>query len=114
MPRASRAEGLLRLASKPALLLAVAGREVERDKSGNTCALCDVASLTRGKMSPLCSNIRICIEESRLNKKLVGTARERDDFANVLLMISGVHHVSDLLSTRRAQRVLLEYAERDG
>src|SRR6516225_2072648 len=29
-------------------------------------------------------------------------------------MIGGVHHVSDLLAARRAQRVLLEQAERDG
>src|SRR5262245_12889222 len=114
MLTALRAEGLLCLASKPVLLLAVAGREVERDKSGNACPLCDVTSLTRGKMSPLCGNIRICIEECRLNKKLVGTARESDDPANVLLMIGGVHHVSDLLSRRRAQRMLLEHAERDG
>ena len=83
MPAALRAEGLLRLASKPVLLLAVAGREVERDKSGNTCSLCDIASLTRRQMSPLCSNIRICIEESRLNKKLVRSARERDDAADI-------------------------------
>jgi hypothetical protein len=42
MPAALRAEGLLRLASKPDLLLAVAGREVERNKSGNACSLCDI------------------------------------------------------------------------
>ena len=65
-------------------------------------------------MSPLCGNICICIEECRLDKKLVGTARERDDLINVLLMIGGIHHVSDLLSPRRAQRVLLEHAERNG
>ena len=107
-------EGLLRLASQPVLLLAVAGREVERDKSGNACSLRDVTSLTRSKMSPLCGNISICIEERRLNKELVGTARERDDSANILLAIGGVHHVSDLLSRRGAQRVLLEHAQRDG
>ena len=114
MPTALRAEGLLRLPSKHVLLLAVAGREVERDQSGNACSLCDITSLTRGKMSPLCGNVRIRVEECRLNKKLVGTARERDNPSNVLLMIGGVHHVRDLLSPRRAQRVLLEYAERDG
>ena|SRR6478672_4711404 len=107
-------EGLLRLASQPVLLLAVAGREVERDKSGNACSLRDVTSLTCRKMSPLCGNIRICIEECRLNKKLVGTARERDDPVNVLLMIGGIHDVSDLLTRRRAQRVLFEHTERDG
>jgi hypothetical protein len=46
-------------------------------------------------MSPLCGNIRICIEECRLNKKLVGTARERDDPVNVSLMASTT---CDLLS----------------
>ena len=113
MPGGLRAEGLLCLASKPVLLLAVAGREVERDKLGNACSPCDITSLTRRKMSPLCGNVRICVEECRLNKKLVGTVRERDDADNVLLMIGGVHHVSDLLTRRHAQRVLLEHAERD-
>jgi hypothetical protein len=87
-------------------LLAVAGREVEWDNSRNVCSLCDVTSLARGKMSPMSGNIRICFEECRLNKKLVGTARKRDDSANILLVIGGVHHVSDFLPTRRAQGVL--------
>jgi hypothetical protein len=72
------------LIAQPVLLVAVAGREVERDKSGNTCSLCDITNLTRRQMSPLCSNILICIEENRLNNKLVGSARERDDPANIL------------------------------
>ena len=84
IPVALRAEGLLCLASKPVLLLAVAGREVEWDNSRNVCSLCDVTSLARGKMSPMSGNIRICFEECRLNKKLVGTARKRDDSANIL------------------------------
>jgi hypothetical protein len=56
-----RVEGLVSLPSKPVFLIAVAGREMERDKSGNTCSFCDVTGLPRRKMSPLCGNIRICI-----------------------------------------------------
>jgi hypothetical protein len=71
---------------------------VERDKSDNACSLCDVTGLTCRKMLSLCGNTCICIEECRLDKKLVGTARERDDLINVLLMIGGIDNVSDLLS----------------
>src|SRR6188472_717292 len=63
-------------------------------------------------MLSLCGNTCICIEECRLDKKLVGTARERDDLINVLLMIGGIDNVSDLLSPPRTQHVLLEHAER--
>ena len=108
------AEGLLRLASKPVLLLAVAGREVEWDKSGNACSLCDVTGLTCGKMLPLCGNICSFIEKRRLDEKLVSTARERNDPFHVPVMICGVDDVCDLLSLRGAQGVLLEQAERNG
>ena len=77
-------EGLLRLASQPVLLLAVAGREVEWDNSHNVCSLCDVTSLARGEVSPLCGNIRICFEECGLNKKLVRATRKRDDSASFI------------------------------
>src|SRR5262245_52639200 len=102
VPSSTRAEGLLCLASKPVLLLAVAGREVEWDKSRNICSPCDVTSLARGEVSPLCGNIRICLEECGLNKKLVRTARKRDNSANILLVMGGVHHVNNLMPTRRA------------
>ena len=38
----------------------------------------------------MCGNIRICFKECRLNKKLVGAARKRDDSANILPVIGGV------------------------
>jgi hypothetical protein len=62
----------------------------------------------------MCGNIRICFKECRLNKKLVGAARKRDDSANILLVIGGVDHVSDLLPTGCAQGVLFEQAEGEG
>src|SRR5215472_4804144 len=110
----SFAEGLIRLASKPVLLVAIAGREVEGDKSGNACSLCDGTGLTRGEMSPLCSNFGIHVEERRLHKELISPARQRDDPIDVLFVVGSVDHISDLLSTRCPQRVLLEHAEGNG
>jgi hypothetical protein len=78
---------------------------VERHESSNPGSLRDVTGLTRSKMPSLCGNVRIRVDECRLNEKLVGAARECDDPINVFFMIGGVHHVSDLLSTRCAQRV---------
>jgi hypothetical protein len=51
---------------------------VEGDKSGNACTLCDGTGLTRGEMSPLCSNFGIHVEERRLYKELISPARQRD------------------------------------
>ncbi len=69
------AEGSFRLASKPVALVAIAGREVEGDKSRNARSLCDVTGLTRREMPPLCGNLRIRVKECRLDEELVGTAR---------------------------------------
>ena len=69
------AEGSFRLASKTVALVAIAGREVEGDKSGNARSLCDVTGLTRREMPPLCGNLRIRVKECRLDEELVGTAR---------------------------------------
>src|SRR5262249_1186594 len=70
--------------------------------------------LTRGEMSPLCSNFGIHVEERRLHKELISPTRQRDDPIDVLFVVGGVDHISDLLSTRCAQRVLLEHAEGNG
>src|SRR5262249_45285552 len=69
------AEGSFRLASKTVALVAVAGREVEGDKSGNARSLCDVTGLTRREMPPLCGNFRIRVKERCLDEELVGTVR---------------------------------------
>ena len=87
---------------------------MEGDKSGNACSLCDGTGLTRGEMSPLCSNFGIHVEERRLHKELISPARQRDDPIDVLFVVGSVDHISDLLSTRCPQRVLLEHAEGNG
>jgi hypothetical protein len=63
---------------------------VERDKSGNTCSLCDATGLTRSEMSPLCSNFGIHVEERRLDKELISPARQRDDPIDVLFVVGSV------------------------
>jgi hypothetical protein len=67
---ASCAERLLRFAAKPVLLLAITGGEVERHESSDPRSLRDITGLTRAKMPPLCGNIRIRVDECRLNEKL--------------------------------------------
>jgi hypothetical protein len=59
------AEGFFPFASKPVVLVAIAGREVEGDKSGNARSLCDIAGLTRRKVPPLRRNLRIRVEKGR-------------------------------------------------
>ena len=65
-------------------------------------------------MLPLRGDIRSCFRECCLNKKLVGAARKRDDSANILPVIGGVDHISDLLPTGCVQGVLFEQAEGEG
>src|SRR5262249_41325342 len=65
-------------------------------------------------MLPLCGNLRIRVEECRLDEELVGTARQRDDPVDIPVVISGVDHVGNLLAAPGAQRMLLKHAERDG
>ena len=57
-------------------------------------------------------NFFINVEERCLDEKLIGTARQCDDSFDVLGVIAGVDHVGDFLSTRCAQGVLLEHAQR--
>jgi hypothetical protein len=47
---------------------------VERHEASHPRSLGDITGLTRGKMSPLCGNIRIRVDECRLNEKLVGAS----------------------------------------
>src|SRR5215813_6377031 len=109
-----RAEGSFHLASKPVLLVAIAGREVEGDKSRNARSPCDVTGLPCRKMLPLCGNLRIRVKKRRFDEELIGTACQRDDAVDVLVVIGGVDYIGNLLSPRRAQRMLLEHAEGDG
>jgi len=109
-----RAEGPFHLASKPVLLVAIAGREVEGDKSRNARSPCDVTGLTCRKVFPLCGNLCIRVEKRRFDEELISTACQRDDPVDVLVVISGVDYIGNLLSPRRAQRMLLEHAEGDG
>jgi hypothetical protein len=41
---------------------------VERHEASHPRSLGDITGLTRGKMSPLCGNIRIRVDECRLNE----------------------------------------------
>ena len=97
-----RAEGSFHFASKPIFLVAIAGGEVEGDKSRNARSLCDVAGLTCRKMLPLCGNLRIRVKKRGLDKQLISAACQRDDPIDVLVVISGVDHIGNLLSPRRA------------
>src|SRR5262245_39137044 len=63
-----RVEGSFHFASKPISLVAIAGGEVEGDKSRNARSLCDVAGLTCRKMLPLCGNLRIRVKKRRLDE----------------------------------------------
>src|SRR5262245_43547880 len=65
-------------------------------------------------MLPLCGNLRVRVEKRRFDEELLSTACQRDDPVDVLVVISGVDHIGNFLSPRRAQRMLLEDAERDG
>ena len=109
-----RAEGSFHLASKPVLLVAIAGREVEGDKSRNARSPCDVTGLTCRKMPPLCGNLHIRVKKRRLDEELISTACQRHDPVDVLVVISGVDYIGNLLSPRRAQRMLLEHGEGEG
>src|SRR5437879_5461423 len=52
------------------LLVAIAGGEVEGDKSQNARSFCDVTGLTCSKMPPLCGNLRIRVKKRRLDEEL--------------------------------------------
>jgi hypothetical protein len=103
-----RAEGSFHFASKAVFLVAIAGGEVEGNKSRNARSLCDVTGLTCRKMPPLCGNLRIRVKKRRLDEELVSTPCQRDDPVDVLVVISGVDHIDNLLSLGRAQRVGFE------
>jgi hypothetical protein len=76
---------------------------VEGDKSRNARSLCDVTGLTCSKMPPLCGNLRVRVKKRRLDEELVSTPCQRDDPVDVLAVVSGVDHIGNLLSPRRAQ-----------
>jgi hypothetical protein len=65
-------------------------------------------------MLPLCGNLRIRVKKRRFDEELISTACQRDDPVDVLVVKSGVDYIGNLLSPRRAQRMLLEHAEGDG
>jgi hypothetical protein len=71
------------------------------------------AGLRRGEVAPLGGKLRVLLQECRLDEELVGAAGERENFCAVRRVESRIHHVGDSMPARRAQRVLLESAERD-
>src|SRR5262245_1147140 len=88
-----RAEGSFHFASKPIFLVAIAGGEVEGDKSRNARSLCDVAGLTcRGDASSLRQPPHPR-QETGPRKQLISAACQRDDPIDVLVVISGVDHI---------------------
>src|SRR5499427_456763 len=100
----------------PELILAVdvSRREMKRHQLGNTGILCERARLRGGQMPPFGGKLGVLVQECRLDEELVGAARELGNACDVRFMEHGVDYVGDSVSTRRAQRVLLEHAEGDG
>src|SRR5262249_38676103 len=82
------AEGPFRLASKFVTLVAIAGREMEGDKSANARSLCDDAGLTCRKVPPLRGKARVRFAKGRFDEELVGTTRQRDDPFDIAVVIS--------------------------
>ena len=95
------------------LSMAVSAGKTKRHKPGNAGAPCNRPCLRGGEMAPFGSNLCVLVQEGRLDEELVGTARQLDNSFDIRLMESGVDHVGNLISTRCAQRMLLEQAEGD-
>ena len=58
-------------------------------------------------MPPLCGNLHIRVKKRRLDEELISTDCQRHDPVDVLVVITGVDYIGNLLSPRRAQRMLL-------
>jgi hypothetical protein len=84
------AEGFLSLTSELVLLVVIACREVEGNKAGYLGSPCNVTGLVRGQMAFFRGNVRINVEERRLDEKLIGTIRQCDDFFDVLVVIATI------------------------
>ena len=64
-------------------------------------------------MAALRGVLRLGIEKGRLDKQMVGTRAERANARDIARRVARIHHISDALTFRRAERALLQHAQGD-
>src|SRR5438105_4874762 len=92
----------------------VSGREMKRHHPRNAGVPRECACLRGGEMAPFGGKLSVLVQKCRLDEKLIGVACQLDNSCNIRGVESGVDHVSNPMSTRGAQCMLLEFAEGNG